>query len=86
MLQENCTLSHLKMQCSFQLNPKAVNVGMKTAFCVEQFKAIYMELRPEHLGQLGIYCSGNFQSLVHVHLAASDKHSCYFQSLAKESM
>lgn len=46
----------------------------------------YMELRSEHLGQLALYFSGNFHSFVHVHLAANDEHSCYFQSLAKESV
>lgn len=45
-----------------------------------------MERRPEHRGQLALYFSGNVHSLVHVHLAANDKHSCYFQLLAKESI
>lgn len=45
-----------------------------------------MGLHPEHLGQLALYFSGNLHSLVHVHLAANDKHSCYFQSLANDSM
>lgn len=57
----------------------------KSAFRVKQLKA-YMELHPEHLGQLALYFTRNFYSLVLVHLAANDKQNCYFKSLAKDSM